>query len=181
MEESPKCQLFCVKPMAEGTVRYIPKSPIIALKVMLHRSLSLEQKRAIKKFVDSVRQRITRRRQPVAKQEMTPATGLLKPGDLVRVRSEAEILATLGAFRSLKGLAFMPEMAQYCGTTQRVFKLLNRFFDERDYQIRRAKGIILLEGVMCQGTALYGPCDRSCFYFWREEWLEKIDGEAEGV
>jgi len=62
-----------------------------------------------------------------------------------------------------------------------VFKTLSRFFDERDYQIRRAKGIILLEGVMCQGTALYGPCDRSCFYFWREEWLEKIDGEAEGA
>jgi len=181
MEESPKCQMFCVEPMAEGTIRYIPKSPITALKLLLHRSLSLEQKRAIKKFVDSVRRRITRREPSVAGEAATPATGLLKAGDLVRVRSEAEILATLGAFRSLKGLAFMPEMAAYCGTTQRVFKTLSRFFDERDYQIRRAKGIILLEGVMCQGTALYGPCDRSCFYFWREEWLEKIDGEAEGA
>ncbi len=179
--ESPKCQMFCVKPMAEGTIRYIPKSPVTALKLMLHRSLSLEQKRAIKKFVDSVRRLIPRREHAAAGEETVPATGLLKPGDLVRVRSEAEILATLGAFRSLKGLAFMPEMAVYCGTTQRVFKTLNRFFDERDYQIRKAKGIILLEGVMCQGTAIYGPCDRSCFYFWREEWLEKIDEEAGGA
>jgi hypothetical protein len=28
---------------------------------------------------------------------------------------------------------------------------------------------------MCKGTAEFGTCDRSCFVFWREEWLEKID------
>jgi hypothetical protein len=25
------------------------------------------------------------------------------------------------------------------------------------------------------GTPDYGRCDRACFYFWREEWLEKLD------
>jgi len=31
----------------------------------------------------------------------------------------------------------------------------------------------------CQGTSDYGRCDRSCFYFWREEWLEKINTGAQ--
>ena len=69
----------------------------------------------------------------------------------------------------------MPEQEQYCGTTQRVHKRMERFVDERDLRVKRTKGIILLEGVMCQGTADFGSCDRSCFYFWREEWLEKIE------
>jgi len=32
--------------------------------------------------------------------------------------------------------------------------------------------------VYCQGTPDLGRCDRSCFYFWREEWLEKLDEPA---
>ena len=47
---------------------------------------------------------------------------------------------------------------------------------EPDRDLATAQGIILLDGVMCQGTADFGSCDRSCFFFWREEWLEKIDG-----
>ena len=68
----------------------------------------------------------------------------------------------------------MPQMEQYCSTTQRVFKSLARFVDERDLRVKKASGIVLLEGVMCQGTAEFGRCDRSCFLFWREEWLENI-------
>jgi hypothetical protein len=68
----------------------------------------------------------------------------------------------------------MPEMAEFCGTTQRVLKPMNRFVDERDLRVKKSGGIILLEGLMCQGTAEFGRCDRSCFYFWREEWLEKV-------
>jgi hypothetical protein len=69
----------------------------------------------------------------------------------------------------------MPEMWPYCGATHRVLKRVDRFFDERDYRLKRVSGTVLLEGAMCQGTVLFGPCDRSCFYFWREEWLEKVD------
>jgi len=69
-------------------------------------------------------------------------------------------------------------MAEYCGTTQRVLKLMKRFVDERDLRVKKSSGIILLEGVMCKGTADFGSCDRSCFYFWREEWLEKVDEKS---
>lgn len=102
-------------------------------------------------------------------------TTSLKAGDLVRVRSREEIEATLSEWKELKGCMFMLEMWQYCGTTQRVLKPVERFVDERDLRVKKCKGIVLLEGVICQGTAYSEGCDHSCFFFWREEWLEKID------
>jgi hypothetical protein len=98
----------------------------------------------------------------------------LKVGDQVRVRTWEEIQATLDPFKELKGCAFLAEMKQFCGTTQRVFQVMERFLDERDYKVKKVKGVVLLEGVICRGTPVFGRCDRSCLLFWREEWLEKI-------
>jgi hypothetical protein len=100
----------------------------------------------------------------------------LKEGDRVRVRSEEEIRSTLDPFSELKGCAFLPEMHQYCGTEQRVFKAMQRFMDERDYKLKKTRGLILLENNFCKGTPVFGRCDRSCFLFWREEWLERLEG-----
>ena len=99
----------------------------------------------------------------------------LKPGDFVRVRPRQEIRDTLDNWNQLEGCSFMEEMWPYCDTIQRVFKHVDKFLDERDYLLKRCKGIVLLEGVICEGTKDFGDCDRSCFYFWREEWLEKVD------
>ena len=99
----------------------------------------------------------------------------LIPGVRVRVRSLEEIQNTLNSFKELKGCAFLEDMQQYCGSEQRVLKVMERFLDERDYQVKKAKGIVLLEGVYCQGTPVFGRCDRSCLLFWREEWLEMIE------
>ena len=104
-----------------------------------------------------------------------PARLPLKPGDWVRVRSKEDIQTTLNPWNELRGCGFMSEMWQYCGTIQRVLKPVERFVDERDYSIRKARGVVLLEGITCNGTEFYGKCDRSCFLFWREEWLERID------
>ncbi len=98
----------------------------------------------------------------------------LMVGDKVRVRSKEEILATLDRWGQLKGCSFIDEMGQYCGTIQEVFKPVHRFVDERDQNVKRTRGVVLLKNVLCQGTSTFGECDRSCFYFWREEWLEKI-------
>jgi hypothetical protein len=98
----------------------------------------------------------------------------LKAGELVRVRSKEQIQATLNEEGKLKGCSFLNAMLPYCGTTQRVFKPVVRFVDERNYKIKNARGIVLLEGVMCTGTEFYGNCDRSCLFFWREEWLERV-------
>jgi len=99
----------------------------------------------------------------------------LQAGNQVRVRSKAEIHATLDRWNRLKGCTFLEEMWPYCGTTQRVLKRVEKFLDERDYRVKECRGIVLLEGAICQGMVDFGGCDRSCFFFWREEWLEKID------
>lgn len=105
---------------------------------------------------------------------LDPCSLSLRPGDLVRVRSRHEIEGTLNQWNQLKGCSFMEEMRPYCGTTHRVLKRVEKFLDERDYLLKKCKGILILDGVFCEGTKDFGPCDRSCFYFWREEWLEKI-------
>jgi hypothetical protein len=94
-------------------------------------------------------------------------------GDLVRVRAREEIDSTLDPFKELRGCAFLPDMYQYCGTRQRVLKSMTQFLDERDYKLKKVHGVILLENVVCNGTPAFGACDRCCFLFWREEWLEK--------
>jgi hypothetical protein len=110
--------------------------------------------------------------QAIAK-DFAPAISF-KTGDLVRVRSREEIDSTLDPFKELKGCAFLPEMYQYCDTKQRVLKSMQRFLDERDYKVKKVRGVILLEDIICTGTPAFGVCDRCCFLFWREEWLEKI-------
>ncbi len=106
---------------------------------------------------------------------MVSSSTSFQVGDLVRVRSREEIEATLDEWQELKGCAFTPEMWQYCGTTQRVLKPMEVFLDERDYRNKKCSGIVLLEGLICQGTAFSKGCDRCCFFLWREEWLERID------
>lgn len=112
---------------------------------------------------------------------VTSTEAPLQVGDLVRVRDREIIESTLNESRQYKGCAFMGEMWQYCGTVQRVMKRVQRFVDERDARVYKTSGIVLLENMICQGTADYGPCDRSCFYFWREEWLEKIEPEQKNM
>ncbi len=95
-------------------------------------------------------------------------------GELVRVRPYREIEKTLDPRGFLKGCGFMDGMKPFCGTRQRIFKPVERFLDERDYRVKKCKGIYILEGVLCEGTKAFGRCDRACHFFWREEWLEGI-------
>jgi hypothetical protein len=114
------------------------------------------------------------RTKPSAPATKTTGTSL-KVGGLVRVRSKEDIQATLSDRQDLQGCKFVSEMWPYCGTTQRVFKRVERFLDERDLRVKKCSGIVLLEGLMCRGSAYPKGCDRSCFFLWREEWLERID------
>lgn len=100
---------------------------------------------------------------------------VINSGDMVRVKSKNEIKAMLNAWNEYKGCAFIDDMWNYCGSTQRVFKKVQNFIDERDYKLKRVKGLYILENVYCQGTRVLGKCDRSCFFFWREEWLDKLE------
>ena len=98
----------------------------------------------------------------------------LQLGDLVEVKSAKEIFATLDGQDKLRGLRFTPEMAKFCGRRFRVYKRLNKIIVEATGELRGIKTpTVLLEGVFCDGKAHAG-CDRSCFCFWREEWLRKV-------
>ena len=102
---------------------------------------------------------------------------ILKPGDVVIVRSKEEILDTLDEDNKTEGCAFMDEMWQYCNTKQNVLKKVEYFFDERNSKFYKAQNTVLLEGVHCSGklSKLMPSCDRSCYFFWKEEWLKKIN------
>lgn len=153
-------------------------SMIVRIKRSIKRRLSVKREKKIKDIIGSMLDFFDRIRGRTTMQVAAPETQRpqrLNAGDLVRVRSLEEIQATLDRWRSLKGCGFLEEMASYCGTTQRVLKRVERFIDERDYRQKKASGIVLLEGVLCSGTSTTGRCDRSCFFFWREEWLEKLD------
>lgn len=104
-----------------------------------------------------------------------PALGL-RPGEWVEVRPFEEILATLDADGKNRGLAFTFEMRAYCGRRFRVFKRLERMFNECTHEQRGLKNTVLLEGVYCQGAGF--GCDRSCFHFWREAWLRRASEPA---
>jgi hypothetical protein len=177
-KEPRVCQCHCVPQLSLGTIRVTPPSFQSWLKLTLKRHLGHSTKRNLKRRTDNLARSIKKfagksDTPPVAQTAPKPVS--LAAGDLVRVRSEEEIRATLNAWNEFKGCMFMDAQRQYCGTTQRVLKPVERFVDERDYRVKRAKGLILLDGLLCEGTPDYGRCDRACFYFWREEWLEKVD------
>jgi len=108
----------------------------------------------------------------------TPRRDLgLRPGDLVRVRSYQEILATLDARLSNRGLAFDAELVPFCGKVFRVSTCVERFVDEKTGQLRRMNTpAVILAGVSCK--ALYSGrrifCTRGIHLWWREIWLERV-------
>lgn len=163
------CQLPGLPKLAEGEQKDASLPLLILLKRRLARvwnySVKSRLKRIEKSFIKS----------PAALAAI-PAEKL-QAGDRVRVRTTEEIKATLDRWNELKGCAFLSEMWQYCGTEQRVLVRMERFLDERDYKVKKCHGIVLLEGLMCTGTPVFGRCDRRCHFFWREEWLEKIPAD----
>jgi hypothetical protein len=101
----------------------------------------------------------------------------LKPGDLVRVKSYEEILATLDADNKNRGLYFDAEMVPYCGRIFRVLKRVERIVNEKTGRITKFRNpCIILEGVVCE--ARYSECrlfcPRAIYSYWREIWLERI-------
>lgn len=110
-----------------------------------------------------------------------PTTGCRR-GDVVRVRSRAEILATLDADGAVDGLPFMPEMLGFCGRELPVFARADKTCDtiEMTGTKRRMDATVHLAGARCDGSA-HGGCQAGCLLYWREEWLERPDAPGEPV
>jgi hypothetical protein len=175
-----ECQFSSLSDIAEGNAELPAQSLTRRLKLFIRRHLTTKQDRQLHRYADKFislffifgnennngnKLNILLTGEQVQK---------FKKGDLVRVRSKKEIELTLNHLGQLKGCSFMDVMIPYCGTIQRVLKPMERFVDERDLCVKKCSGLVLLEGVMCQGTTQFGRCDRSCLMFWRQEWLQKI-------
>lgn len=176
---SNECQFDSLKSIAEGNAKTPPGSLVRHIKLSIRRHLTPSQDRILHQKVNAVIDwfsNLIGKNTYIDKQITNFQTDPLKAGDLVRVKSKEEIEVTLNHLGQSRGCAFMADiMTPYCGTVQSVLKQMERFVDERDLRVKKCKGLILLEGVMCEGTTAFGRCDRSCFMFWREEWLEKIE------
>ena len=98
----------------------------------------------------------------------------LHVGELVEVRSEAEILTTLDENGAVDGLPFMPEMLAYCGKQYSVYKRADKTCDTLHYSgSRRMYDTVHLEGPRCGGEA-HGGCEARCLLFWKEAWLKRV-------
>jgi hypothetical protein len=100
----------------------------------------------------------------------------LRPGEMVVVRSEAEIRATIDADGRLDGLPFMPEMLAHCGRTFRVFRRADKTCDTfGSTGMRRLHDTVHLEMLRCDGSA-HGGCQAECLVYWKEAWLARVSG-----
>jgi hypothetical protein len=100
-----------------------------------------------------------------------PAREMFLPGDLVEVRSAAEVLATLDEKGTLESLPFMPEMLAFCRGQFRVSRqAFKTCVDDRE--MRRLEDTVFLEDVRCDGAS-HGGCARACLVFWKTAWLKR--------
>ncbi len=173
------CQFASLRDIAEGVDKTPPATLIRHLKLFIRRHISPSHERILYKKVNAVISwcfKLKGKNNYSSEIAANVKPLSLKEGELVRVKSKEEIMSTLDHLGKLKGCSFMEnEMSPYCGTVHRVHKSMERFVDERELRVKKCKGLILLEGAMCQGTTAFGRCDRSCFIFWREEWLERVE------
>jgi len=126
-----------------------------------------------------------RRRGRILRGSRTPGAVLnLQPGELVRVRSYQEILATLDEESKNRGLYFDAEEVPHCGKVFRVVSRVDRIINEQTGKMMRFKNpSVILEGAFCQSR--YSEkrlfCPRSILAMWREIWLERVAAPTDGA
>jgi hypothetical protein len=113
----------------------------------------------------------------------TPVAVLnLQPGEAVRVKSAAEIVATLNTNNKNRGIWFGPEQVPYCGGTFKVRRRVAQIIDERTGELIPMKTpCITLENALCRGHYSSGRmfCPRLITPYWRELWLERVGRSGE--
>ena len=103
----------------------------------------------------------------------------LRPGDVVEVRSAAEILATLDSDAAVDSMPFMPEMARHAGrrytVSRRVDKICDTVGTSQNWS-RRMQATVYLEDLRCDGSG-HGGCQAGCKIYWKEAWLRRVDDQ----
>ncbi len=108
----------------------------------------------------------------------TPAVSLnLNPGELVEVKSIADIRRTLNRTAHNRGLFFSPDMRLLCGKQQKVFRKLDKIIVDGTGEMRQMENTVYLEGSQCDCPHVaFGGCSRNEFVYWREIWLRRFSG-----
>ena len=122
-----------------------------------------------------------RRNGAIPKGQRTPPgddVTAFRVGSLVRVKSYAEILATLDTENRNRGLYFDAENVPYCGKELRVRSLVDHIVNEQTGEMLHFKTpALILEGAYCRGT--YSDkrmfCPRAVYPYWRTAWLELLE------
>jgi len=101
----------------------------------------------------------------------------LQPGELVRIKSQDEILKTVDASNRNRGMYWDAELVPYCGGTYKVLGSVRKLIDEKTGKMLEMKNpCVVLDSVVCQ--ARYSSCRMLCpkemFPYWREIWLERV-------
>jgi len=95
-------------------------------------------------------------------------------GDIVEVRSPAEILHTLDTDGTLDGLPFMPEMLRFCCSRFRVYRRVDKINDMKTKTgVRRLRDTVTLEGLRCDGS-VHDGCQAECQILWKDAWLQRV-------
>jgi hypothetical protein len=110
---------------------------------------------------------------PGGKQKRTDRSELdLQAGELVEIKTLAEIKRTLDATGRNRGLCFEPEMAMHCGKRYRVLAPIRKMISEESGKMLALRNTVLLEGLTCDGICAWN-CPRANYFFWRECWLKR--------
>jgi hypothetical protein len=105
----------------------------------------------------------------------TPSEELnLQPGEVVEVKSWAEIMKTLDRNNKNRGLWFDVEMMKFCGRRFKVHSRVRRIINEKTGKmLQLSNSCIILSGVACNGDC-HEFCPRSEYIYWREIWLKRV-------
>jgi hypothetical protein len=111
----------------------------------------------------------------------------LKPGELVRIKPLEQIVSTLNAKKRNRGMVVCHEMTLCCETVAEVRYRVNRVIEEISGKMRELKHTVTLQGPLgekslCDECLCYGEmgdCPRGELMYWREIWLERVNGQGE--
>jgi hypothetical protein len=102
----------------------------------------------------------------------------LAPGEQVRVKSVEDVKATLDTEQKNRGLYYDLEMTIYSGKQFPVAARIKRIIDEPTGRMLTLPGdCILLENVVCTGR-YHRYCPRAINSYWREIWLQRVEGQS---
>ncbi len=106
----------------------------------------------------------------------------LRPGDVVEVKSPAEILSTLDGGDALENMPFMPEMLRHTGrrytVSRRVDKICDTVTATGSTGSLRMGSTVYLDDLRCDGSA-HGGCQAGCRLYWKEDWLRRVEGNTD--